>query len=144
MEFGLAARCGGPLLLVVWQAAVSIFDIEPFILPAPTAIGHEAVTGASGLFQHTAATLQLTLVGFMIGTAIGLVISLALHMVPFLKTALYPLLILSQNVPTIALAPLLMIWFGFGMLPKVIVITLVCFFPLLLRPWTDWPVLTEP
>ena len=65
----------------------------------------------------------------MIGTAIGLVISLALHMVPFLKTALYPLLILSQNVPTIALAPLLMIWFGFGMLPKVIVITLVCFFP---------------
>ena len=114
---------------MVWQAAVSIFDIEPFILPAPTAIGHEAVTGASGLFQHTAATLQLTLVGFMIGTAIGLVISLALHMVPFLKTALYPLLILSQNVPTIALAPLLMIWFGFGMSPKVIVITLVCFFP---------------
>jgi ABC-type nitrate/sulfonate/bicarbonate transport system permease component len=115
--------------LMVWQAAVSVFDIEPFILPAPTAIGHEAVTGASGLFQHTAATLQLTLIGFMIGTAIGLIISLALHMVPFLKTALYPLLILSQNVPTIALAPLLMIWFGFGMLPKVIVITLVCFFP---------------
>lgn len=73
--------------------------------------------------------LKLTVFGFAIGTAIGLVIALILHLIPFLKQALYPLLILSQNIPTIALAPLLMIWFGFGLLPKLIVITLVCFFP---------------
>ncbi|GAE08979.1 hydroxymethylpyrimidine ABC transporter, transmembrane component [Paenibacillus sp. JCM 10914] len=56
-------------LLTVWQTAVWLFDIEPFILPPPSAIGLEAINGASGLMQHTLATLQLTLVGFTIGTA---------------------------------------------------------------------------
>ena len=60
---------------------------------------------------------------------IGLITAILLHLLPYLKDALYPLLILSQNIPTIVLAPLLVIWFGFGMLPKIIVITLVCFFP---------------
>lgn len=69
------------------------------------------------------------LIGFAIGTFVGLLMAFVLHYVPFLKASLYPLIILSQNVPTIALAPLLMIWFGFGILPKIIVITLVCFFP---------------
>ncbi|VTR61497.1 Uncharacterised protein [Actinobacillus pleuropneumoniae] len=83
--------------LTVWQAAVSVFDIEPYILPAPTAIGHEAATGASGLFQHTLATLQLTLVGFMIGTAIGLVISLACIWCPFSKQPFIRFLFLART-----------------------------------------------
>ena len=60
---------------------------------------------------------------------LGLITAILLYLIPYLKDALYPLLILSQNIPTIVLAPLLVIWFGFGMLPKIIVITLVCFFP---------------
>ncbi|MGG1879819.1 MULTISPECIES: ABC transporter permease [Paenibacillus] len=115
--------------LVLWQGAVWLWDIEPYILPAPSSIGLEMVSGSPVLLNHTLATLRLTLIGFLIGTGTGIVISLALHLIPMLRKALYPLLILSQNVPTIALAPLLMIWFGFGMLPKIIVITLVCFFP---------------
>ncbi|SMF91475.1 ABC-type nitrate/sulfonate/bicarbonate transport system, permease component [Paenibacillus uliginis N3/975] len=115
--------------LTVWQLAVSLFHVEDWILPPPSDIVREAAAGAEDLLGHTLATLQLTLVGFAIGTAVGLVIALLLHLVPWMKTALYPLLVVSQNVPTIALAPLLMIWFGFGILPKVIVITLVCFFP---------------
>jgi ABC-type nitrate/sulfonate/bicarbonate transport system permease component len=79
--------------------------------------------------MHTWATLKLLLLGFSIGILIGLLVAFVLHYIPFLRTALYPLIILSQNVPIIALAPLLMIWFGFGILPKIIVITLVCFFP---------------
>ena len=117
------------LFLAGWQLAVSWFHVEEWILPPPSNIAQEAAAGAEGLLGHTLATLELTLLGFAIGTAVGLIISLLLHLVPWLKTALYPLLVVSQNVPTIALAPLLMIWFGFGILPKVIVITLVCFFP---------------
>ncbi|NMO96353.1 ABC transporter permease [Paenibacillus lemnae] len=117
------------LFLGAWQAAVYMFHIEDWILPSPAGIAREAASGAQGLPGHTLATLRLTLTGFVIGTAVGFIIALILHMLPGLKTALYPLLVVSQNVPTIALAPLLMIWFGFGMLPKIIVITLVCFFP---------------
>ncbi|GAB6992183.1 ABC transporter permease [Paenibacillus pini] len=106
-----------------------MFHIKKWILPAPAIIAKEAQGQSDILWDHTLATIQLTLIGFLIGTLIGLVIAIMLHLIPFLKSALYPLLILSQNIPTIALAPLLMIWFGLGILPKLIVITLVCFFP---------------
>ncbi|MCM3784670.1 ABC transporter permease [Neobacillus mesonae] len=117
------------LFLAVWQIAVPLFHIEKWILPSPVDITREAAAQAASLTEHTWATARLTLLGFGIGVAVGLLTAMALHLVPFLKSAIYPLLILSQNIPTIALAPLLMIWFGFGLLPKIIVITLVCFFP---------------
>lgn len=117
------------LFLLIWQGATTWFQIEKWILPSPVDIGREAAAGATGLWGHTLATLRLMLMGFAIGTLVGLMVAFTLHYVPFLKKSLYPLIILSQNVPTIALAPLLMIWFGFGILPKIIVITLVCFFP---------------
>ncbi|MCJ8012005.1 ABC transporter permease [Paenibacillus sp. KQZ6P-2] len=115
--------------LTAWQLCTSLFHIEKWILPSPVDIAIQAVSGGEDLWGHVWATVKLTLEGFTIGTLVGLIIALILHMIPFLKSALYPLLILSQNIPTIALAPLLMIWFGFGLLPKLIVITLVCFFP---------------
>lgn len=123
-----------PLVAVVlflggWQLAVSLFHIEAWILPGPAAIASEAAGNTPGLWKHTAATLRLTLIGFPVGTAVGLIVALLLHLLPGLKRAIYPLLILSQNIPTIALGPLLIIWFGFGLLPKVVLITLVCFFP---------------
>lgn len=115
--------------LSVWQAAAVFLHIEPWMLPSPADIAGEAAAQSDLLAQHTWATVRLTLSGFAIGTAVGLLLAVLLHLVPFLKRALYPLLILSQNIPTIALGPLLMIWFGFGLLPKLMVITLVCFFP---------------
>lgn len=115
--------------LALWQLSTSLFNIEDWILPAPSDIAREASAQSARLWEHTFATVKLTLGGFAIGTAVGLLIAFVLHRLSFLHSALYPLLILSQNVPTIALAPLLMIWFGFGLLPKFIVITLVCFFP---------------
>lgn len=117
------------LFLTAWEIAVDLFHVEDWILPSPTAIGQEAIASQVTLWEHTQATLQLTLIGFAVGTATGLLVAFILHLIPVLKSALYPLLILSQNVPTIALGPLLMIWFGFGILPKLILITLVCFFP---------------
>lgn len=117
------------LFLIVWQGAVSVFHIEKWILPSPADIVKVSSAEAENLWGHTLATLRLMIIGFVIGTAVGLLVAFALHYIPFLKSSLYPLIILTQNVPVIALAPLLMIWFGFGVLPKIIIITLVCFFP---------------
>lgn len=115
--------------LGIWQLSTMFFEIDGWILPSPLKIAQEAVAGSSSIWEHTKATVRLTLIGFPLGTAVGIVLAVLLHLAPGLKRAFYPLLILSQNVPSIALAPMLVIWFGFELLPKMILITLVCFFP---------------
>ena len=115
---------------LLWEGCVAIFNIEKWILPAPSTIFHELYNGWETVSVHILPTVRLSITGLIIGSTIGLLVATILHLVPFLKQMFYPLLILSQNVPIIVLAPLLVIWFGFGMLPKIIVITLVCFFPI--------------
>ena len=117
------------LLFIAWELIIKIMDIPEWLLPAPSKIFTEAFINWSDLTVHLLSTVNLSVTGFIIGTCIGLLTAVLLYLIPFLKESLYPLLILSQNIPTIVLAPLLVIWFGFGMLPKIIVITLVCFFP---------------
>ena len=117
------------LLFILWEIMVDLFHVPKWLLPSPTDIFQEATLNGTVLTSHLMSTLKLTLSGFFIGTAVGLITAIILYLIPYLKEALYPLLILSQNIPTIVLAPLLVIWFGFGILPKIIVITLVCFFP---------------
>lgn len=100
------------------------------VASSPTDIIQEAFLGWEGFRLHLQSTILLSLWGFGIGTVIGLLTAVILHLLPFIRESVYPLLILSQNVPIIVLAPLLVVWFGFGILPKLIVITLVCFFPI--------------
>ncbi|RDW19372.1 ABC transporter permease [Oceanobacillus chungangensis] len=118
------------LLFIIWETCTNIFDIQKWLLPAPSQIIAEAISGWAVYSGHLASTIKLIIFGFSIGSSIGVVVAIGLHLVPILRQAFYPLLIISQNIPTIVLAPLLVIWFGFGMLPKIIVITLVCFFPI--------------
>ncbi|MDL0434924.1 MULTISPECIES: ABC transporter permease [unclassified Niallia] len=118
------------LLFGLWEAAVRFFHIENWLLPSPSAILTEANASWDTFFVHLIATTKLSVIGFLIGSAVGLLIAVTLHRVAFFREAVYPLLILSQNIPTIVLAPLLVVWFGFGIMPKLIVITLVCFFPI--------------
>jgi len=87
---------------------------------------------AGTLWMHAKATFGLALAGLGMGAAVGIAVALVLHAVPLLREALAPMLVLSQNVPLIALGPLLMIWFGFGLTPKLILLVLVCFFPVAL------------
>ncbi|MCD1257558.1 ABC transporter permease [Paenibacillus athensensis] len=117
------------LLLLVWQLAVSCGWVEGWLLPSPLQIIAEASNALPRIGMHTAATVRIVLLGFVLGAGIGIALACLLHLAPLLKAALYPLLIVSQNVPTIAIGPLLIIWFGFGLLPKLILIVLVCFFP---------------
>ncbi|MFO1445657.1 ABC transporter permease [Bacillus sp. Bva_UNVM-123] len=118
------------LLFIIWEAIVKMAGIQEWLLPPPSAIFSEAINGWTSFFSHFLSTIKLSLLGFVIGSSIGLLTAIILHLLPFIRESVYPLLILSQNIPIIVLAPLLVIWFGFGLLPKLIVITLVCFFPI--------------
>lgn len=117
-------------LLVAWELSSRFFEIPTWILPAPTVIIQEAITNWQNYQHHIFATIELTISGFLIGVIAGIIIAVFVHLLPKLREAIYPLLILSQNIPIIVLAPLLVIWFGFGITPKLLIITLVCFFPI--------------
>lgn len=118
------------LFFIVWEIAVKQAEVPDWLLPAPTKIFSEAMEGWPHFYPDFFSTVKLALIGFAVGTGIGLLSAILFHLLPFLRESVYPLLILSQNIPIIVLAPLLVVWFGFGLLPKIIVITLVCFFPI--------------
>jgi len=118
------------LLFVIWEIVVKIAEVPEWLLPPPSKILAEAMAGWRDFYPDVFSTVKISLFGFVVGAFIGLAVAILFHLVPVLRDSFYPLLILSQNVPIIVLAPLLVIWFGFGLLPKMIVITLVCFFPI--------------
>ena len=118
------------LLLAAWQGATAVWDIQPWLLPSPSAIAGAAVDARALLVPHILQTALETLAGFAAALVTGLALALLMDMSSTLRRAVYPLLVVSQTVPIIAIAPLLVIWFGYGLLPKVIVVGLVCFFPI--------------
>lgn len=118
------------VLFAFWEGSVHFFRIPDWLLPGPIQIFREAITSFSVYSSHIIPTMSLALFGLLIGSFCGAITATVLHLVPALKDMFYPLIIMSQNIPIIVLAPLLVIWFGFGLLPKVIVITLVCYFPI--------------
>ncbi|MEW9698709.1 ABC transporter permease [Paenibacillus sp. SI8] len=117
------------LVLLIWQLAVTWGNTASWLLPSPFKIMTDGTTDLPRVWIHTLATSRIMLIGFGTGVSVGILVASLLHLVPGFKAGFYPLLILSQNVPTIALGPLLIILFGFGILPKIILISLVCFFP---------------
>lgn len=117
------------VLFILWEVLVRVTHTPMWLLPAPSAIFVEAAKSYDSFGVHILATVKLTVLGLGIGAGIGFIIALILHRTPIINRLVYPLLILSQNIPVIVLAPLLIIWFGFGLLPKLIILTLVCFFP---------------
>ncbi|WP_397537080.1 ABC transporter permease [Rummeliibacillus pycnus] len=117
-------------LLGLWEIIVRITDTPAWLLPAPSQIFSEGFKVIPSFFVDILATTKLSLLGLIIGSAVGFAIAVILHILPVVQKITYPLLILSQNIPIIVLAPLLIIWFGFGIMPKLIVIGLVCFFPI--------------
>ncbi|OMF37496.1 nitrate ABC transporter permease [Paenibacillus sp. FSL H8-0548] len=117
------------LLLACWQALLELGLFQDWLLPSPISIVEEAIRIWPRLMEHTEATVTLTLLGFAGGTAVGFVLAALLHLIPGVRGAVYPLLVLSQNVPIIAIAPILTMLLGWGLLPKVLLVIMVCFFP---------------
>lgn len=117
------------VLVVAWEAAVAWLDVKPYILPAPSRIWEAFLRTRGTLPEHIVTTLREALFGIGWGTAVGVALAVVLAGVPLLRRVLYPVLVTSQTIPTIVLAPILIVWFGFGETPKVVLVALWVFFP---------------
>ena len=115
--------------LALWEAATSVFQIPRFIMPAPSAILGEGWEWRYRFIGHTWVTLYETLGGFALSIAVGVPLAVLIVYSPVLRSALYPLIVLAQSVPKIAIAPVLLLVLGYGAIPKVVVAFLVAFFP---------------
>jgi len=118
------------LLLVVWQVGTWVTRVPKWLLPSPWQIIQAGVEASDLLGPHVWQTLKETWLGLALALVVGLGLALVIDLSTLLRRTIYPLLVASQTVPILALAPLLIIWFGYGILPKVIVVGLVCFFPI--------------
>jgi NitT/TauT family transport system permease protein/putative hydroxymethylpyrimidine transport system permease protein len=123
----LAALIGG------WELFARLGGVEGYLLPAPSEVASALWRDRDLLAPDAWVTAREVLLGFGIALAAGVVIALALHLSPVLRRAVYPLVVASQAIPVVVIAPILVIWFGFGITPKLIIIALICFFPIVVN-----------
>ena len=118
------------LILVGWDLAVRLFNIPPYLIPAPTKVVEQLVLQWELLLRETLPTLYATLGGFALSALVGIPIALLIASSRLVESYLYPLLVFSQSIPKVAIAPLFVVWFGFGLLPKIVVAFLLGVFPI--------------
>lgn len=118
------------LMVVIWEVAVIMLKVPAFILPRPSEILYEVVFHFDRYQGHLIFTLQNVLIGFALAFVVAMVLGFVVAHSTIANRALYPILVASQTVPVIAIAPIFIIWFGYGIMPKVITTALICFFPL--------------
>jgi NitT/TauT family transport system permease protein len=118
------------VLIAGWQVALGIFHVPDFILPAPSQIVGKIIQIPDRMLLHFSATLAEVLAGFALALIGGVALAVVTAHSRFLARALYPLLVVSQTVPTIAIAPILVIWFGPGNIARLAVVFLIAFFPI--------------
>jgi len=116
-------------IVVAWELACRVFHIPKFVLPSPSHIAAEGWAHRAQLPEHTWRTLWETLAGFGLSIAIGVPLAVLIVWSPFLHHTIYPLLVVTQSVPKVAIAPLIIIFMGVGETPKILVAFLVAFFP---------------
>ena len=122
--------------LLLWEIAARVFHLPSYILPAPTEILGELVTRRAQYWNAALYTLQPMLIGFACAVVIGIALALLVAFSRSMEKTVYPLLIFFQIVPKIAVAPLFIIWFGFGLVPKVLLVFLLSFFPVVVSAIT--------
>jgi len=120
------------VFLFLWQLAVVRTGTPSWLMPAPTQVAAALADIFPLLWEHTVTTVFEALTGFVASIALAFFMAFLMDNVVWVRQALYPLIIISQTIPLIVLTVLFIIWFGFGTLPKVLVVILVCFFPILI------------
>ncbi|HEU4980040.1 MAG TPA: ABC transporter permease subunit, partial [Solirubrobacterales bacterium] len=113
-----------------WELISGALEIEDFLVPAPSEIGESLWRDRSLLAEDAWVTLREVVLGFLCALAAGLAFAIVLHLSDTLRRAFYPLLVASQTIPPVAIAPILVVWFGFGIGPKLLLVALICFFPI--------------
>jgi NitT/TauT family transport system permease protein len=121
------------VLLLVWEIAIYVFQVPTFFVPAPSAIFKAFVNGANLYPVHLGMTVYSTLVGFLIAFFLAVVIAALISEIRFLERTFYPVLIAFQTMPRIALAPIIIVWFGYGASSKIALGALSAFFPIFLN-----------
>lgn len=134
-KFGITADSFVPVvfigfLLVVWEYTVKLKSIPEWILPGPVRIMRALVENAPVIAKHAQSTLLECLAGFIVAILFSFIVAFLMDEISLFKKAVYPLIVASQTIPIVSVAPLFIIWFGYGILPKIIVVVLVCFFPI--------------
>lgn len=131
----------------VWQAVTAAFDIPAYLLPSPVDTAAAIIRDARLLGPHVAVTLAESLAGLGLSAALGLLTATAMNASAAVRDLLYPHLVLSQSVPLIAIAPVLLIWFGLGIPAKILIVAFVCFFPVAVNAYEGFrtadPILRE-
>jgi NitT/TauT family transport system permease protein len=123
------------LMVVIWKLVIAVFDVSEFVLPQPEKVltGIGDLVQVDGFWTNVRITLTETIVGFLIALVLGVGMGSLLGHSPTLERALRPAIVASQVVPKVALVPLFIIWFGFGMTSKIVIVTLLAFFPIMLN-----------
>ena len=121
--------------IIAWELIVRVFEVPTFIFPAPSKVAMALWRGfASGLYlKHLSHTLLETVLGFLLGSALGFFLGTAVAMNRYVEYFFYPYIVMFQSLPKVAVAPLIVVWFGLGLKSQVINAALVAFFPLLVN-----------
>jgi len=118
------------LIIALWQFLTWLFEIKAYVLPAPSAIAVEIVSDRAVIFSQLRVTLFEIFAGYLLAVIVGFVLSVLIVYLPAFRRGVLPLIVASQTIPVIAIAPILVIWFGYNALPRIIITALVAFFPL--------------
>lgn len=116
--------------IAIWELYVRWQDVSPSVLPAPIDITQSSWDDRDNLWNALWVTFQETIVGLGIAVVAAIVLAVAMDFIPWVRRGIYPILVSSQTIPIVAIAPLVIIWFGFGLLPKVLVVAFYTFFPI--------------
>jgi putative hydroxymethylpyrimidine transport system permease protein len=126
----IAILLGAWELAAQWDVIANALNIQDFLVPAPSDIAKSLWDDRSLLASNGWVTLKEVLIGFAIATVAGVGFAVLIHLSETARRAVYPLLIGSQTIPIVVLAPILVVWFGFGLTPKLVIVALICFFPI--------------
>ena len=118
------------LLLIIWQMVSSMGIVDSFLLPSPVSVVKAFITEMPELIGHSAVTLSEAFLGLAFGILLGFAMAVLMDHFEVLYKAFYPILVITQTIPTVAIAPLLVLWFGYEMMPKIILIVVTTFFPI--------------
>ncbi|EKF43052.1 ABC transporter inner membrane protein [Nitratireductor indicus C115] len=121
------------VFILLWWGLVRVFEVPAYLVPSPADLGAKAwfLTTQAGLFSHVPVTVFEILAGFVIGTVVGVLTAVLFARAPLVELVLNPLIIFVQTAPKIAIAPLLLLWLGLGATPKIVLVAIVTFFPVL-------------
>jgi len=117
-------------LIITWESLVYVLKTPEYLIPAPSAVVQALIESFPVLMRHTAVTVLEVVLGFASSLVLSIAISLLMVRVKLFYKIIWPYMIISQTIPLYILAPLFMIWFGFGILPKILIVVVVCFFPI--------------